>query len=167
MIVIVLSLSPDPISSTHKLNVSAYAGKLILNKDTNKNLQNISRNSEQIMINKITGLMWQKNRSKKKYTWKRAKKYCGDLVYDGYNDWRLPSKQEYKDLLLMFSKKNDTSDDNRTNIKTVDLKIKWHSPWYWTSTKYNSTQIWIFNAFIDGDRYSNLKKEYLVNCVRK
>lgn len=132
----------------------------------NKNLKDRLKNSEQIKINKITGLMWQENKSKKKYTWENAKKYCNDLVYGGYSDWRLPSQQEYKALLLMFAKKRHTSDDNRTNIKTVDLKIEWHSPWFWTSTKYNSTQAWIFNAFIDEDRHDNLKKEYRINCVR-
>ncbi len=155
-----VSLDMQEISIKNKKYLQAYLF-------VNKNFKDRLKTSEHIYTNKLTGLVWQENRSKKKYTWKEAKKYCSDLVYGGYNDWRLPSQQEYKDIFLMYSKKRNTSDDNRNSTKTVNLKIEWHSPWFWTSTKYNTTQAWIFNAFIDKDRHSDLKKEYLIRCVRE
>ncbi len=150
-----VSVNMQEISIKNKKYLQAYLF-------VNEHLRDRLKNSEHIMINKVTGLMWQIDGSKKKYTWQEAKKYCSNLVYCGYSDWRLPSEQEYKDILLMTSKKRNTS-----HTKTVDFKIKWHSPWFWTSTKYDSTQAWIFNAFIDEDRHSDLKKQYLVHCVRE
>lgn len=155
-----VSLNMQEISIKNKKYLQAYLF-------VDKNFKDRLKNSEQVMINKVTGLMWQANRSKKKYTWIDAKKYCSALVYHDYNDWRLPSMQAYKDIFLMYPEEKDSSDNNYTNTKTVDFKIEWHSPWFWTSTKYNATQSWIFNAFIDKDKHSSLKKEYLIRCVRK
>ena len=44
-----------------------------------------------------TGLMWQKEYVSK--TWQQALKYCEDLSYAGYTDWRLPNKNELASLV--------------------------------------------------------------------
>ena len=41
-----------------------------------------------------TGLMWQKATAPGTYTWEQALQYCESLNLAGYNDWRLPSKNE-------------------------------------------------------------------------
>ena len=45
-----------------------------------------------------TGLMWQKDYVAGKMWW-QALKYCEDLTYAGYSDWRLPNKNELASLL--------------------------------------------------------------------
>lgn len=46
----------------------------------------------------ITGLMWQRE-ADFNGSWQAALKYCEDLDYAGYTDWRLPSKNELSSLL--------------------------------------------------------------------
>ncbi|MBP5435593.1 DUF1566 domain-containing protein [bacterium] len=46
----------------------------------------------------ITGLMWQKE-ADFNGSWQAALKYCEDLDYAGYTDWRLPNKNELASLL--------------------------------------------------------------------
>jgi len=45
-----------------------------------------------------TGLMWQKGYATDK-SWQEALKYCEDLTYAGYSDWRLPNINELASLL--------------------------------------------------------------------
>lgn len=51
--------------------------------------------SEPVVIDNNLGLMWQQNIPplEERYI-KDALKYCDDLTYGGYNDWRLPSFEE-------------------------------------------------------------------------
>ena len=52
-----------------------------------------------------TGLMWQK-KYEKETVWLKALKYCEELDYAGYSDWRLPNKNELSSL-LDFGKSNE------------------------------------------------------------
>lgn len=51
-----------------------------------------------IVTDNRTGLMWQKEYATGK-TWLQALKYCEDLTYAGYTDWRLPNKNELASLV--------------------------------------------------------------------
>lgn len=64
----------------------------------------------EIVTDSTTGLIWQKNYraysandASTKTTWQQALQYCEALEYAGYNDWRLPNKNELASL-LDFSK---------------------------------------------------------------
>ena len=50
-----------------------------------------------VVTDSKTGLMWQKEYVSK--TWQRALKYCEDLTYAGYSDWRLPNKNELASII--------------------------------------------------------------------
>ena len=55
---------------------------------------------EVVVNDSTTGLMWQKNYPSSTFTtWGNALKYCENLVYAGYDDWRLPNKNEAASLL--------------------------------------------------------------------
>ncbi|MBQ3368536.1 DUF1566 domain-containing protein [bacterium] len=50
-----------------------------------------------VVVDSVTGLMWQKTYGMNK-KWQEALKYCEDLNYAGYSDWRLPNKNELASL---------------------------------------------------------------------
>ena len=50
------------------------------------------------VIDRSTGLMWQKRPDGRKRKWKAAKRYCRNLTLAGYSDWELPSKNVLKDM---------------------------------------------------------------------
>lgn len=56
-----------------------------------------TESSEKVVVDSSTGLMWQKNYASK--TWQDAFPYCENLNYAGYDDWRLPNKNELASLL--------------------------------------------------------------------
>ncbi len=47
-----------------------------------------------IVVDDVTGLMWQRTISLSYFRWGDAQIYCRDLVYGGFDDWRLPSRVE-------------------------------------------------------------------------
>ncbi|MBP5435570.1 DUF1566 domain-containing protein [bacterium] len=51
-----------------------------------------------VVTDSKTGLMWQKEYVTGK-TWQQALKYCEELTYAGYSDWRLPNKNELASLI--------------------------------------------------------------------
>ncbi|MBR4531440.1 DUF1566 domain-containing protein [bacterium] len=71
-----------------------------------------------VVIDSVTGLMWQKGFTKmENERWENALSYCENLTYAGYSDWRLPNKNELVSL-LSFDKDDplpdffDVSDDD-------------------------------------------------------
>ena len=58
---------------------------------------------ENVVQDSTTGLMWQKAYPSGSYSWTYALKYCRDLTYAGYSDWRVPNKNELS-ALINYSK---------------------------------------------------------------
>ncbi|MHC4267080.1 MAG: Lcl C-terminal domain-containing protein [Planctomycetota bacterium] len=57
---------------------------------------------DKVVIDHTTGLMWHQSGSYKNMSWKRAKKWVGELNkqgYAGFLDWRLPTLEEAVSLL--------------------------------------------------------------------
>jgi len=51
-------------------------------------------NKDETVTDLNTGLIWQQVPSSEDYTWQEAVDYCEDLVFAGYDDWRMPSCKE-------------------------------------------------------------------------
>jgi hypothetical protein len=87
-----------------------------------------------------------------KEDWASAKTACDELELNGFNDWRLPTKEELDTLytLLKLQGKGGFEDGS-----------------YWSSSEYNSYYAWRKN-FKTGkiDRRGNKTKEQLVRAVR-
>lgn len=80
-----------------------------------------------------------------------ATDYCKNLILANFKDWRLPSKDELKNL--------STQENNLKNVS---------SNWYWsnTSNANNSERAWSIYSD-NGDGYSDFKYiENYVRCVR-
>jgi hypothetical protein len=56
------------------------------------------------------GLMWQIEKSKMIFNWQEADESANQLKLDGFDDWRLPTRDEYLTLYkLLLMKKGDCS----------------------------------------------------------
>ena len=104
-----------------------------------------------------SGLVWQKKDDGVRRTWKESKSYCQDLNLAGFDDWRLPNKEELSGLVL----KNHGS-------PTINEAFICRRSNYWCGDES------IFNAawFVDF-RYGLLKvyhtnyPQFFVRCVRE
>lgn len=82
-------------------------------------------NRDGTVTHSSTGLMWQQATAPGTYDWKQALAYCESLELSGYDDWRLPNRNELlsivdhnrEDLLINTSYFSDTEPSS-----------------YWTST---------------------------------
>jgi len=61
-----------------------------------------------VVTDSVTGLKWQQEYATDK-TWQQALKYCENLNYAGYSNWRLPNKNELASL-LSYKRGNPSSD---------------------------------------------------------
>ncbi len=99
-----------------------------------------------------TGLVWERQGSKKTMSWKEALKYAKSLG----NDWRLPTVQELFNLI-------DLTKINPACKITNTLSSK-----YWTSTTYayGTSYAWFvdfYNGYVDNSDKGN---NNYVRCVK-
>ncbi|MFC2140643.1 DUF1566 domain-containing protein [Candidatus Auribacterota bacterium] len=97
-------------------------------------------NGDGTISDRATGLMWLKNDNKKAMSWQEALKYAENLVYAGYNDWRLPNAKELQ-YIVDYSRSPDTTSSPAINsiFKTtaiINEDGKKDYPYFWTSTTH-------------------------------
>ncbi|MCI5191901.1 MAG: DUF1566 domain-containing protein [Candidatus Electrothrix sp. AU1_5] len=96
------------------------------------------------------GREWQRCDDGTEYTWEEAKDYCENLVLGGHSDWRLPTKDELKSLVVCTNGTptplSDSADeaygcgsgnggnDGAYDIPTIDPAFECHPELYWSST---------------------------------
>lgn len=115
---------------------------------------------KEIVIDSSTGLMWQDNVDAKNITktWQAAIDYCEALGLGGYNDWRLPNKNELLSI----------ADYNRYSPALNATFVNFTSNYYWTSTTSaaSTAYAWIVPAD-DGNTNGHHKShDRYVRCVR-
>ena len=100
--------------------------------------------------------MWQKEYETGK-TWRQALKYCEDLDYAGYDDWRLPNKNELASLINY-----EKSDAPYSYFPDMPSNVFWSS-----STRSGYSNIAWYLNFYYGSVVGSDKTNYgLVRCVR-
>lgn len=116
-------------------------------------------NGDIIVTDSKTGLIWQQTYVKEK-TWQEALKYCEDLSYAGYTDWRLPNKNELASLVNYA--KNDPASDfpGMPNLTPY---------FFWSSSTCvdNTNNAWYVHfqlGYVDG--FWEKDDDDLVRCVR-
>ena len=109
-----------------------------------------------VVTDSTTGLMWQKTYEADK-TWQQALKYCEDLTYAGYSDWRLPNKNELASLLNL-----DKSAAPYSDFPNMP------SDWFWSSSTYilYTDNAWDVGFYYGLVGYYYKTKSHSVRCVR-
>lgn len=77
-----------------------------------------------------TGLMWLKNAGSFYGNWNEAVRYCEELEFAGFNDWRLPTMAELTTLSIGVGAENEPWDYLMEGVGFVNVKGE-----YWTSTQ--------------------------------
>jgi hypothetical protein len=133
----------------------------------------------------IDGLMYQNQPFTKEYNWKEAKKYAKDLRLGGYDDWRLPTKDELYKIsnIKTYGKYDDNWSkwfDNNKHKRIKNAKGYEHfirkefsenMPEYarfWSITEYNISFFgtWGFGFTNGGGNWYSKSAESYVLCVR-
>jgi len=128
-------------------------------------------------ITVIGDLMWEKE--SREMNWDDAMEYAKNLRLGGYDDWRLPNREELEDVVrLCGGEPVEYDDDNYDEITDNNLARKAYqssykeksftSNYYWSSTTHAdyASRAWI--VFFDfGETYGNVKtRTNYVRCVR-
>ena len=117
-----------------------------------------------VVMDSVTGFMWQKTIENSKCTWVNALKYCENLTYAGYSDWRLPNKNELASLLNY----------NKSEAPYSDFPDIESDYWFWSSTTsagysyssyYSLAYGYRFALSTDGTNQKTNSDGY-VRCVR-
>ncbi|MBW2412426.1 MAG: DUF1566 domain-containing protein [Deltaproteobacteria bacterium] len=87
-----------------------------------------------------TGLMWMQEDSGKGMQWADALEYAEELVYAGYDDWRLPNAKELQ-YIVDYNRSPDTTQSaaidsvfQTTSIVNEAGEVDY--PYFWTSTTH-------------------------------
>ncbi len=125
-------------------------------------------------------LMWQRSDNGKGYTRDEAGSYCQNLNQDGYSDWRLPTLDELKSLVVCtngaptplqtYPYPPYVCGDGYSNFyvkPTIDPSFSSQTGSYWTSTAHDSASSWAvwFSTGLS-NWYRNTGYSF-VRCVRE
>ena len=135
-------------------------------------------------------LMWQNidYSKEKKYRWQEAVNYCEASTLGGYDNWRLPTRDELKSLgnIELYGEYNNNwsewfnknknkrlknSKGNSYFIKKEFLENMPEYSYFWTSTeierKYKEDiKAWVVYFGYGDDYWRNKSSSYFVRCVR-
>ena len=112
-----------------------------------------------VVVDRVTGLVWQRNLPDKFYTFAEAERQCDRLDLAGHRDWRLPSRIELVSLL-------DT-----TRIQpSIDMAAFPSTPidWFWTSSRAadNPSAAWYVYFYFGYPKTDDMTNSFSVRCVR-
>ncbi len=126
-------------------------GKNNDNTNIDKNFQRDAQ--KEIVIDKKTSKIYSDVKPSKKMHFYGAWDYCQKMDLAGYDDWRVITKDEARDLLELSRSK--------VNVKHAFRNVK--EEIYWTSTQDRFGEAW----YIDFDlgRYSTKKETYKYRAI--
>ena len=83
-------------------------------------------NKDGTVTDKVANLMWMQSVDPQSLDWEEALQYCEDIVFAGYEDWRLPSNKEATSIVDLRKQKPALDE---TFFPDTDYKA-----YYWTRT---------------------------------
>ena len=125
-----------------------------------KHIQNNFEDQADVVLDRATGLMWQKSGSLNSMTYENAQAYITQLNgnrFAGYNDWRWPTIPELMSLI------EPERQSNELHINPIFDKTQ---KWCWSTDKISERMAWavyFISGYVQG--YGLLGRFY-VRCVR-
>jgi hypothetical protein len=116
--------------------------------------------AKDVVIDRITGLMWERTLSNTFLTFENAGKRCAGLELGGHHDWRLPSRIELVSLL----------DTTRTQPSIdADAFPGTPSDWFWTSSLAvdDPRAAWYVYFYFGYPKTDDVSGRFSVRCVRE
>ena len=114
---------------------------------------------EGVVLDVVTGLMWQRIAPNKFLTFRDAERECDRLKLAGHDDWRLPSRIELVSIL----------DTIRTQ-PSIDFEAfpGTASDWFWTSSLAadNPKSAWYVYFYFGYPKTDDMSNQFSVRCVR-
>jgi hypothetical protein len=112
-----------------------------------------------MVVDNITGLMWQQAVPAGTYDWAQAKAYCSTLALGGYSDWRLPTRIELVSL-LDFGHSSPAIDTTYFPSTPPDA--------FWSSSPLagSSSSAWFVDFNSGKSRENGVSNTGKVRCVR-
>ncbi len=130
-------------------------------------------------VKNYAGHEWQRCDDGHVYNWDAANAYCVKLHLDGHSDWRLPTKDELKSLVVCTNgtptpppdypgHPNSCGDGNAApyTSPTIDKQFSCQSAFYWSSSVYGEGSMWIVSFSVGATNYFPLAGSFPVRCVR-
>lgn len=112
-----------------------------------------------VVVDRITGLMWQQALANKFFAFDDAQVECAQLTLSGYHDWRLPSRIELVSILDV------------TRIQpSINIKAFPGTPedWFWTASVAadNPLSAWYVYFYFGYPKTDDRTNRFSVRCVR-
>ncbi|MCP5002878.1 MAG: DUF1566 domain-containing protein [Planctomycetes bacterium] len=129
-------LSQSEVSAWQESISKEYGDNVNGNRIVNHNYKSSTIDGNNVVIDKVTGLMWHQSGSKMGTTWQDAEKWVSNLNsegYAGFTDWRLPTLEEAASLLQSEASENGLYID-----ALFDKKQKY----VWTGDLYKDPEWW-------------------------
>lgn len=123
------------------------------------NLQSYQLIGDDLAIDRVTRLTWQRRPAADAFTWQEATSYCACLTLAGFDDWRLPTRIELVSLVDITHQA--PAINTAAFPDTPDL-------WFWTSSLVagDAASAW-YVAFFDGNtHFQGQDARYQARCVR-
>lgn len=99
--------------------------------------------SANCVIDKRSGLMWQKSPSKQVYDWHQAKAVGNYYSLCGYNDWRLPQSTELFEIIKYARMQSYSTPAMWLNSHFFDNLSNEGA--YWSASKADDTRAFIYS----------------------
>ena len=123
------------------------------------------------------GRDWQRCEDEDYYNWSEAIAYCESLTLNGYDDWRLPTKDELKGLVVCSNgtltplQDYDSCQDGNNlpyDTPTIDGSFECSSDCFWSSSAYNQFNSWYvcFSNGFAGSWGRPVDDYFRARCVR-
>lgn len=116
--------------------------------------------SKAVVLDRVTGRMWQRFVDGQTRVWSQAREYCDRLELGGFSDWRLPSRVE---LISIVDLTHSQPSINQTAFPKAP------ADWFWTSSvdvENPTTAAWYVYFYFGYPKTDAMSNRFRVRCVR-
>lgn len=132
--------------------------------------------AKNVVTDSVYKLMWQDGEEIYQGTYDEAVKYCENLTFAGFEDWRLPTFNELLSITddtrfepaINKAFKNIAYETNDKGEKSYGRYRSSTRYAYRSSTRYayDSSRAWLVDFWFGGVGWSGVSYRYFVRCVR-